>query len=82
MLIPKTVHKNKPCLKVDLAFRKLLEESASVSAITAFSSNAVTYIVPIGKTLYVMAFYGGEIEADNKAVPLPVGANPLICIPF
>ena len=29
MLIPIIVHKNKPCLKVDFAFEKLLEESAS-----------------------------------------------------
>ena len=63
MLIPKTVHRNKPCLKVDLAFRKLLEESAS--AINGVM--AVEKPIPIDIAINIKLF--PNETAANSAVP-------------
>jgi len=58
----------------------LVEESASVSAITADCSTSSTYSVPVGKKLYVLSIYNSTITASTSSTAFeqPSGAFPLI----
>ena len=62
MLIPIIVHKNKPCLKVDFAFEKLLEESAS----------AINGVIAVEKPIPI------DIAMNIKLLPNDTAANSAV----
>jgi hypothetical protein len=62
MLIPIIVHKNKPCLKVDFAFEKLFEESAS----------AINGVIAVEKPIPI------DIATNIKLLPNETAASSAV----